>query len=1266
MIRKSVWPDRFIAAIQRRLFFKYLGGLWFCLKLHAADPFAENVRPTEALTPEQEQKAFHLPPGFGIQLVAAEPDVNKPMNLAFDATGRLWVTTSREYPFPAPVDKPGRDRVMIFEDFGPGGRARKVTTFADGLNIPIGLYPFRSLSTLQHSNTPTLQHSDPSTLQRSNAATNASLKRSRVEGAERETWKCVVWSIPNIWLLEDTDGDGKADKKEKLYGPFGWERDTHGMNSSFARGFDGWIYATHGYNNNTDVRGADGHPVKMNSGNTYRFRLDGSRVEQNTWGQVNPFGLCFDALGNLYSADCHSEPVYQLLRGGYYPSFGKPHDGLGFAPSMIFHGHGSTAISGIVYYEDDLWPEEYRNNIFTGNVMTSRVNRDVVTFTGSTPLANERPDFVSTDDPWFRPVNLQLGPDGALYMADFYNRIIGHYEVPLTHPGRDRTRGRIWRIVYTGGNPKSEIRNPRLPENLDGLIAELGSPNLTRRMLAMNEICDRFGKAAVGPVQKMLRSQKATAFQKAHGLWIIHRFWEADEETPLAAAFKSTERALRIHAVRVLAERASGITAAQPPNGAKVARLTSRLRELTLAGLSEADALVQRCAAEALGQQPAFENIKPLLALRRRAPAADTHLVYVVRKALRDQLALDGVLTRLMKENLSEPDARAIADVAVAVPGAEAGEFLLRHVQKYSEGNETLANYLRHAARYAPEKNMDSLAAFTRAKFADDLDFQLALFKSVQQGTEQRGAALGGGVRDWGAQLAEGLLASADERSLAWFNRPVEGMANTTDPWFVQKRVSADGDNTSWFLCSLPPGGESLTGVLRSKPFTIPAKLGFFLAGHDGYPGKPPQKKNVVRLRLLPERGLQAASNNASANSDETGSGVNTALQLEVISETFPPRNDTAQPVTWNLGEHAGRQGYLEVVDGDNGDTYAWLAVGRFEPPVVAVPRTGPNLIGQRQQATAELARALSLVKMEKPLAAILINPATEPAAAGAIAQTLVALNPEERLAALAPLLGDPSVPPALRGQIAVATAERKSADPEALLAEAFHTLTRRLQVKLAESLASNATGAEHLLKLAADGRAPAAVLLERSVKDKLLASKPANVDERLAQLTKGAVPPGSDIQKLIDERRGKFDLKKASAARGEKVFTLNCRPCHQIDSVGNVVGPQLDGVGGRGLERLLEDVLDPNRNVDPAFHSTVVTVRDGDVESGLFRREEGEAIVLANSAGKEISIPKKDIVERRASTTSLMPENFGEIISPPDFDDLMAFLLAHGPKREK
>src|SRR5207249_3760148 len=122
----------------------------------------------------------------------------------------------------------------------------------------------------------------------------------------------------------------------------------------------------------------------------------------------------------------------------------------GFAPQICTHSHGSTAIAGMVYYAAENFPAQYRGNTFVGNVMTCRINRDSLIEHGSTRIAREEPDFLSSDDPWFRPVDLQLGPDGAIYVADFYNRIIGHYEVPLDHPGRDRERGRIWRIAYHG------------------------------------------------------------------------------------------------------------------------------------------------------------------------------------------------------------------------------------------------------------------------------------------------------------------------------------------------------------------------------------------------------------------------------------------------------------------------------------------------------------------------------------------------------------------------------------------------------------------------------------------------------------------------------------------------------------------------------------------------------------------------------------------------------------------------------------------------
>ena len=366
------------------------------------DPFALGVRTTEAVSAEEEQATFTVPAGFVVELVAAEPDIAKPMNLAFDSKGRLWVSSSLEYPFAAAADKTPRDTIRILEDTDGDARADKVTVFTDELNIPIGLIPYG-------------------------------------DGV-------ICFSIPNIWYLRDTDGDGRCDKREVLYGPFDTTRDTHGMCNAFRRGDDGWIYACHGFNNRSDVMGRDGHRVVMTSGNTFRFRPDGSRIELYTQGQVNPFGMSIDNFGDIFTADCHTKPVTLLLPGGCYDSFGRQHDGLGYVPNVMDHLHGSTAIAALALGSQLNFPSEFADSTLDGNVMTSRVNRNSLKRTGSSIRAIEQPDLVSSSDPWFRPVDLVAGPDGALYVADFYNRIIGHYEVNLKHPGRDRFRGRIWRI----------------------------------------------------------------------------------------------------------------------------------------------------------------------------------------------------------------------------------------------------------------------------------------------------------------------------------------------------------------------------------------------------------------------------------------------------------------------------------------------------------------------------------------------------------------------------------------------------------------------------------------------------------------------------------------------------------------------------------------------------------------------------------------------------------------------------------------------------
>ena len=1147
---------------------------------HAADPFSEGVRTTPWLSPEDEQKKFKLPPGFEIQLVAAEPDIIKPMNMAFDARGRLWVTVTREYPYAAPLDKPGRDAIKILEDTNGDGKADKITTFADGLNIPTGIYPLAS----------------------------------PVGPAPSPGLACIAWSIPNIWLFRDKDGDDKADSREVLFGPLGWERDTHGMNSSFRRGFDGWLYITHGFNNNSTARGKDGSEIKMNSGNTYRVRLDGSRVEQHTFGQVNPFGLCFDPLGNLYSADCHSSPVYQLLRGGYYPSFGKPHDGLGFAPAMIEHAHGSTAICGPLYYSDSLWPEEYRDNMLICNVMTSRLNRDRLSEHGSTKIARELPDFLTAEDPWFRPVDIQPGPDGALYIADFYNRIIGHYEVPLEHPGRDRTSGRIWRVTYRGKTHPKRLDLTRASANQ--LIEALRDPNITHRMLATDQLTDRLGKSAVAPLQRALR--KAEGHQKVHILWALFRLDALDDKT-IEAAAKDPSREVRAHVMRILTE-SHVVPALAGPAQLERGQLV-RARAFATTALSDPDATVQRCAAEALSAHPHSENVAPLLRLLDSVPSEDTHLRYVVRKALRDQFLKPGILPQL---TLSPEHARHVADVIVSVKSEDAGAFLINYLSKNPSIHSSSSTYLRHAARYAPESQLDALASVARPKAGNDADLQLELFKSIQEGAAQRGKPLTPGCREWGKDLADQLLASAEASNLAWVNTPMPGASDPKNPWFVQKRVSSDGDKSSRFLCSLPPGGEHLTGALRSKPFAVPAQLKFHLAGHDGYPNKPGQKKNLVRL-------VDSASG-------------------DILKQTHPPRNDTAQPITWDLNDHAGKQAVLEVVDGDTGNAYAWLAIGRFDPPVLKVPAADPSQIAKRQKAVAELAVSLKVASLEPRLTALMLAPQTEPDAQSALAQAIVALKPNDKLAALSAIIPDAHA--FLRAEIILAIAGK--AKSEDVLLEAFRSLAHRVQVKLAQALAGTASGAEYLLS-----SAPPALLLDRSVKEKILAAKIPDTAARLEKLTHNLSAPNEALQKIVERRQRKFDPNKARATEGVAIFTQNCAVCHQVDKVGGLVGPQLDGIGNRGLERLCEDIIDPNRNVDPAFRSTLLILKDGDVQSGLFRREEGETIILAESTGKEISIPKNQVAERRQSETSLMPENFGELLNEEQFNHLLAFLLS-------
>ena len=1013
----------------------------------AADTPYPNIAPTEPKTPEDERKTFKLPPGFEAQLVASEPDIRKPIQMAFDAKGRLWVTTSEEYPFAA-VGRPGKDRLYVLDDFGPDGKAKKVSIFADDLNIPIGIVP------LPDCKSAIVSSIDP--------------------GNGKEKTSC--W----IWKLTDTDGDGKYDKKEKLYGPFGCE-DTHGMNNSYTLMPDGWIYACHGFRNDSKPKGKDGHEIVMNSGNTFRFRPDGSRIENWTYGQVNPFGIAVDPWFNLYTADCHSKPITQLIRGATYQSFSKPHDGLGFAPHVTIHGHDSTALCGPVYYAADHFPKEYLDHMFLGNVTSNCINWDKIEFKGSTPVAIDKGMFLSSSDLWFRPTDMKLGPDGALYFTDFYNKIIGHYEVDLKHPQRDKLRGRVWRIVWKGLDGKGEA--PKMmadlkAESVKSVHEHLADPNLSVRMLATQELIER------GPEWRNFHEKELEekgvyrytwAFENegnAHLLWYDYR-------TNLNPVDFKWKIANKIQAFR---NHPEGVEAVHAVRIAVNASLESEARDC----LGQLNPTCQRVVVEALTFHPHLDNIRPLLDLLARLPSSDDHLRHATRLALRESFRPLADWEGAIKSNTSftPAEVRELAQIALGLPTQGSALFLKWHRGELAKDSVRLPAYVEHGVRYSSDEDlMGDWFGLIRNFKPEDLKASIQLFNAYHQGIQKRGGKL------------------------------------TTDA----------------------------TPLAYSQTLTAKA--------------------------------LDAA------DPDVVIAGIDLANSLK-LAVAFDP-----------LAKLAERK--------DRNET-------------------------QRASALA----ALSTIDAAKA-APLLIKP-----------------------------LNDASEPILLREKSAQILAGQNRVEAQDELVKALQAAPARLQTAIAMGLAVSPGGAEKLFAAIETGKASARLLQEKAVEQKILESKLPKAGERIAALTKGLPSADQKMTLLMKSRSTAFGKTKADAVLGKLVFTKSCAICHQIGNEGVKIGPQLEGIGGRGLERLLEDILDPSRNVDAAFRSSTLTLKDGKSFSGLVLREEGQIVVVADDKGKEIRIPKDDIEERRTSLLSPMPANLVETIPEKEFHDLMAYLLTQRAQR--
>jgi putative heme-binding domain-containing protein len=205
---------------------------------------------------------------------------------------------------------------------------------------------------------------------------------------------------------------------------------------------------------------------------------------------------------------------------------------------------------------------------------------------------------------------------------------------------------------------------------------------------------------------------------------------------------------------------------------------------------------------------------------------------------------------------------------------------------------------------------------------------------------------------------------------------------------------------------------------------------------------------------------------------------------------------------------------------------------------------------------------------------------------------------------------------------------------------------------------------ARALLDAIERGKASRQVLLRSGIQIRLK-SLPPDIRERAARLTRDLPQEEVSLDGLLDQRRSSYHANQTVAARGAAVFEKYCIKCHQVGGKGKTVGPQLDGAASRGLERLIEDVLDPNRNVESAFRSQMIKLKDGGTITGVVVKEQGPVLVIVDELGEEIQIARQQVETRRESQLSPMPSDFAEQIPPDDFNHLLACIFAVGGQEQ-
>lgn len=584
----------------------------FCTLIHltqvpevrAQDKKTQSQR-SRIYTPQEELAGFKLADGFVIELVASERDgVINPVDLTFDDAGRLWTQTARMYPLD-PVsdiqwndllklmDDPqaqknhpafqrildlyqgktkGADQILILSDLY-SGQPTKSTVWADGLTIPMSVLPYK-------------------------------------DGA-------YVAQGSELFFLNDTDRDGKADQRTPLLTGFGFT-DTHTMSHVLVRGPGDWIHFSQGALNKGVVSSLTSEAtLKLDYSKIARFSLDARKIELVTAGLNNIWGFQLRGNGQWYGSEANDlgYSVVPLEPGSAFPGIGNERlrSYQPFVPALHEFRVGGTGISGTAFADDasGSFPAEFKDVAFLANPITSTINAvRIVRDADGSVTAQHLPDLLTSEDDWFRPVNMEFGPDGCLYIADWYNKIVSHNELPTTHPDRDKSSGRIWRIRHVSQKPR-EVPDFYTMRTQD-LVAQLKSPSLWAKRAAWHQIADRSNTETqpLGPeLVKLIKDENQDEITRIHALWSLEDIHYTDDQTILPILFASPSANLRREAFRSLptfvrstAQRAEyAKRLIQDSDPAVRAQVLRTIEEFGVVDKDLVDVLVRACKPELPG-----------------------------------------------------------------------------------------------------------------------------------------------------------------------------------------------------------------------------------------------------------------------------------------------------------------------------------------------------------------------------------------------------------------------------------------------------------------------------------------------------------------------------------------------------------------------------------------------------------------------------------------------------------------------------------------